>query len=188
MKESIFKRFIFLCLTPLTYTTRSLLHAGFNLGAEHASHESSIGCQGFRCHKPNSSDGSYEKVDTNGGHLHAGEGEATAPVDGASDGKQAGPTPSGGVKETLSPAMDILVSSNFERLLWYLAYESTASPGSSDSDSKRRKAAGETVNSWMAKVKNDGRVEIPVGALELARRDFLAERVSDEQVCFRRSC
>lgn len=132
--------------------------------------------------------GSYEKVDTNGGHLHAGEGEATAPVDGASDGKQAGPTPSGGVKETLSPAMDILVSSNFERLLWYLAYESTASPGSSDSDSERRKAAGETVNSWMAKVKNDGRVEIPVGALELARRDFLAERVSDEQVCFRRSC
>ncbi|KAH9996305.1 tryptophan synthase beta subunit-like PLP-dependent enzyme [Russula vinacea] len=49
------------------------------------------------------------------------------------------------------PAMDILVSSNFERLLWYLV------------------------------VKSNGRVEVPVEVLELARRDFLAERVSDDQ-------
>ena len=35
--------------------------------------------------------GAYEKVDSNtvGEHVHAGETEATAPVDGASDGKQA---------------------------------------------------------------------------------------------------
>jgi threonine synthase len=34
------------------------------------------------------------------------------------------------VKETLSPAMDILISSNFEHLLWYLAYSvyNTPSP------------------------------------------------------------
>ena len=51
--------------------------------------------------------GAYEKVDSS-----AGSGP-TAPVEGASDGKQA----IGGVKETLSPAMDILVSSNFVRLL-----------------------------------------------------------------------
>ncbi len=30
---------------------------------------------------------------------------------------------SNGTKEMLSPAMNILVSSNFERLLWYLAFE-----------------------------------------------------------------
>jgi threonine synthase len=36
----------------------------------------------------------------------------------------------------------------------------------------------------MSKVKSDGRVEVPMGVLELARRDFVAERISDEQVRF----
>ncbi|KAF8414747.1 tryptophan synthase beta subunit-like PLP-dependent enzyme [Boletus edulis BED1] len=43
--------------------------------------------------------GTYQKVDPNAGHAV------------------------GGVYATISPAMDIAVSSNFERLLWYLAYE-----------------------------------------------------------------
>ncbi|KLO11540.1 tryptophan synthase beta subunit-like PLP-dependent enzyme [Schizopora paradoxa] len=87
---------------------------------------------------------------------------------GASDGKQS----VGGVKGTLSPAMDILVSSNFERLLWYLAFES---------DSVSRKEACATLKGWMAKVKANGRVEVPTNVLEIARRDFVAERISDEQ-------
>ena len=85
----------------------------------------------------------------------------------------------GGVQATLSPAMDILVSSNFERLLWYLAYEA---PSSATSDGSRRSSAGATVDAWMKSMKRDGRVEVPVDVLELARRDFLAERVSDDQV------
>ena len=85
----------------------------------------------------------------------------------------------GGVQATLSPAMDILVSSNFERLLWYLSYESSnAAP-----DGARRASTGATIDSWMKSVKTNGRVEVPVEVLELARRDFLAERVSDDQVC-----
>jgi threonine synthase len=34
----------------------------------------------------------------------------------------------------------------------------------------------------MKNVKTNVRVEVPVEVLELARRDFLAERVSDDQV------
>jgi threonine synthase len=101
--------------------------------------------------------GRYEKIP-----------EAAAPL----------PEGDGGVQATLSPAMDILVSSNFERLLWYLAYETS----SANSDGSRRSSAGATVDAWMKSVKRDGRVEVPVDVLELAKRDFLAERVSDDQV------
>jgi threonine synthase len=81
----------------------------------------------------------------------------------------------GGVQAT----MDILVSSNFESLLWYLAYDSSnAAP-----DSARRASAGATIDGWMKSVETNGRVEVPVEVLELARRDVLAERSSDDQVC-----
>ena len=109
--------------------------------------------------------GRYELVDST----------PPTPDGGLADGKPA----DGGVQATLSPAMDILVSSNFERLLWYLVYESSnAAP-----DSARRASAGATIDGWMKSVKTNGRVDVPVEVLELARRDFLAGRVSDDQVC-----
>jgi threonine synthase len=100
-------------------------------------------------------------------------------IDSTREGAPDGTPVDGGVQATLSPAMDILVSSNFERLLWYLAYESS----SATPDSARRASAGVTTDSWMKSVKKDGRIEVPVEVLELAGQDFVAERVSDDQVC-----
>ena len=117
--------------------------------------------------------GRYEKIHTPDEHEESTG--ATAPVGGSSDGQQA--TPEAGVKATLSPAMDILVSSNFERLLWYLAFAGTDGP-----EAQRRAKACETLAGWMGKVKSDGRVTLPTSLLTLARTDFVAERISDSEV------
>jgi threonine synthase len=82
-----------------------------------------------------------------------------------------------GAKETLSPAMDILVSSNFERLLWFFAYEGLG-VGSIES---RRHTAGEKVRSWLGQLKSSGGFKVEPEILDLARESFESERVSDEQ-------
>lgn len=85
-----------------------------------------------------------------------------------------------GVKETLSPAMDIMVSSNFERLLWYLAYEFASSAGMDDEWNKKQ--AGQEVANWLKDLKTKGGFgPVYKDVLEAARRAFESERVSDEQ-------
>ena len=73
--------------------------------------------------------------------------------------------------------MDILVSSSFGRLLWYLALENVEGVGGEEG---KYEAASKTVDGWMSRVKIDRRVEVPVGVLESAREDFLTEKISDE--------
>lgn len=89
----------------------------------------------------------------------------------------------GGVRETLAPAMDILVSSNFERLLWYLALEcvSEVPPANGEPSQEQKETAGKTVHQWMDNLKTVGTV-MPDSVLAAARRDFISERISDEEI------
>jgi threonine synthase len=111
--------------------------------------------------------GRYEKKPVHGSEAEGGE---------VFDGVKAHED---GAKETLSPAMDILVSSNFERLLWYLARENET--GDVGEDEKSAKA-GRVLKGWMDGVKSKGGIAVSKAVLHAAQRDFTSFRVSDQEV------
>ncbi|KAI8977541.1 threonine synthase [Mycotypha africana] len=92
--------------------------------------------------------------------------------------KQTGPD--GAVKATLSPAMDILVSSNFERLLWYLVRETdTEDEGKDVSNEALNDKAGQTIAGWMQELKENGIFRTSSEVVSKAREIFDAARVDD---------
>lgn len=76
-------------------------------------------------------------------------------------------------KETLSPAMDITVSSNFERLLWYLINED------SEETNANNKLTCEQLTEMMNDLKQNGRFELNESCLQKMKQHFVSEWVDD---------
>ena len=92
------------------------------------------------------------------------------------DGAQAKPV---GAKATVAPAMDIQVSSNFERELYLLQLDVLKAKGTEVSQAQRETAA--TVKKWLDELKTNGGFAVGQDVLTEARRHFAAERVDDLQ-------
>lgn len=95
-----------------------------------------------------------------------------------------------GVLPTLAPAMDIQISSNFERYLWYLVHKWRALNFDAESEAMRVAATSQTVRQWMEQVSTAGRMSVleemakdgRASIFDLARGDFTSMRVSNEEI------
>jgi threonine synthase len=81
------------------------------------------------------------------------------------------------VKQTLSPAMDILISSNFERLLWYLVANGQTIPNTpSDNEASH---SCDIISQYMIDLREKGGFTVDASVLNLAKSLFSSDRVDD---------
>jgi len=71
------------------------------------------------------------------------------------------------LKETISPSMDIQVSSNFERYLFQLSGKSSS-----------------TIKRWMKNFETSGKLTIGSDLLKIAQNDFITSSVNDEEIIY----
>lgn len=71
------------------------------------------------------------------------------------------------------------MSSNFERLLWYLAYDSQSL--STANVQEKGRAASSKVKEWQSELKYKGGFSVEKKVLDAAKADFASERVSDAE-------
>ncbi|RKP05746.1 threonine synthase [Thamnocephalis sphaerospora] len=88
-----------------------------------------------------------------------------------------------GVAQTWAPAMDICVSSNFERLAWYLAREAAVEVPAdmADPEAFRDREASAVVAAWWISLRDYGGFRVDERVLAQAQACFLSAMVSDDE-------